>query len=87
MDIAQLFNMLVVVANVEVIISRLPEMQRVADQSSGYSLLQGFDCVGECASLRLSEKKMNVLGHHDIAIHAQLVVLTNAFECDLEHVF
>jgi hypothetical protein len=84
-DITQLFNMLLIVANVEVIISRLPEMQRVADQSTLYSLLQRFDCVGQCVSLRFAEKEMNVLGHDDIAINAQLVALSNAFERDFEY--
>jgi len=51
-NIAQLLNKLRIIANVEIVVPLLPEMLRVPKQAPGYSLLQGFEGIGERVVLR-----------------------------------
>jgi len=41
--------------NVEIVVPLFPEMIRTADQTSRYSLLERFQCVGERVLLRFAE--------------------------------
>src|SRR5438270_4017343 len=52
MNIAQLLNKLRIIAKVEIVVPLLPEMLRVPKQAPGYSLLQGFEGIGERVLLR-----------------------------------
>jgi len=47
MNVAQLFHKLRVISNIEIVIPLLPEMLRVANQPSRYSLLQRLQRIAE----------------------------------------
>ena len=46
MDVAKFFHELPVIPNIEIVVTFLPEVLRLADQSPGYSLLERFQRVG-----------------------------------------
>jgi len=47
MKIAQLFHKLRVISNVEIVVSLLPEVLRIANQTPRYSLLQRLQRIGQ----------------------------------------
>ena len=55
MNIAQLFHKLRIISNVKIVVPLLPEVLRIADQTSRYSLLERLQCVGERVPLRFAE--------------------------------
>ena len=55
MKIAQLFHKLRVISNVEIVVSLLPEMLRIANQTPRYSLLQRLHRIGQRIPLWFAE--------------------------------
>jgi hypothetical protein len=85
MDILQLFLELFLIVNIEVIVSLLPKVQFVADQSSGHALLQGFDCNGERFAERFAQQQMHMVGHDNISIDAKEEGAADSFKRSFEH--
>lgn len=80
MDVSQLFNMLRVTPDIEIVIAFLPEVFGVANQSSRHTLLQRLDCVRKHPALRLAEQQMDMIGHDYVAIHAHLELAAHSLQ-------
>lgn len=80
MNIAQLFDKLTVIPNIEIVITLLPEVFLFADQPARDALLERLDRVGECGTLRLAQQQVNVLGHDHIGEDAQFVSTPDSFK-------
>jgi len=87
MDISKLLHKRTFIADIKIIVALLPEMLRLADQSSRYPLLQRFQRVGERALPRLGKQQVNVLGHHYIAVDAESETASHTLQRSLEHLF
>ena len=66
-NISQLLHKLVIVPDIEIVITLLPEVFCFADQSPRDTLLERFDGMGERVAMRFAEQQVNVLRHDDIA--------------------
>ena len=72
MNVAQLLHELPVISNVEIVVTFLPKVLGIPDQSPRYSLLQRFQRVRQCASLGFAKQKMYMLRHGYVSIDAQV---------------
>ena len=66
MDVSQFLDKLLMIANIEIVISLLPEVFALSDQASRHSLLQRFDRLGKIPPLWLVEQQMNMVEHHQV---------------------
>jgi len=71
MNVVQLLDKLIVIANVEIVVALLPEMLSLANQSARDSLLQRLDRVGESVLPRFAKQQVNVFGHDHISVDAK----------------
>ena len=84
MNIPQLFLELFLIVNIEVVVSLLPKVQFVADQSSGHALLQGLDGNGERFALWFAQQQVDMIGHNNISIDAQEEGAADSFKRGFE---
>ena len=84
MNIPQLLHKLPMVADIEVVVSLLPEMLVFSNESARDSLFQRFNCVRKCFPLRFTQKQMHMLRHDNISVHAQIVAAPDTFQCHFE---
>jgi hypothetical protein len=75
------------VPDIEIVVSLLPEMFGLANQSPQHVLLQRFDRVGKCSAWRFAHKQMNVFRHHDISIDLQTEATPNAPQRQFKQAF
>jgi len=78
MHVAQLFDLLVVGEDVEVVVAGLPhELLRAG---SGEALFEDLDWGGEGGLLGFGQEKVDVVGHEDVADEMKAVPLAGLFE-------
>ncbi len=80
MDITTLLHKLAVVPNVEIVITLLPEMLGVADQTSRYTLFQRLKGIGERAALGLTDQQVNMLRHNHVSVNAKAAIAGHTLE-------
>lgn len=80
MDVAKLFDQLRVSQHIEIEVANLPELLMAASQQLRGFALENADRGGKRVSLGLADKKMNVIGHEDVAEDIELMSLPEAFE-------
>ena len=85
MNVAQLLLELFPIVNIEVIVSLLPKVQFVADQSPGHALLQGLDGNGERFADWFAQQQMHMVGHDNVSIDAQEEGAADSFKSGFEH--
>jgi len=69
MNIAKLLDELRCARHVEVVVSLLPKMSFLANQSPRNSLLQGFQRIGEAHSFWLADQKVHMIRHDNVAMN------------------
>jgi hypothetical protein len=70
--------------NLEIVISLLPKMFSVADQSAGDSLFERLEDICQQAAVGFTQKQVNVLGHEHISKNPQFEIAAYAFERNFE---
>ena len=80
MDVAQLLDKLLIIADVEVVVAFLPRMLCVSDEPARDPLLQRLDGMCDRFALRLAHQQMNVFGHDHIAEYAQPETASDALK-------
>src|SRR5579863_2354241 len=85
MDVTKLLNELLMVSDVEVVISLLPEMVITGEQLPRNSLFQRFQSIGECLPLWFAQQKVDVLRHNHVSIDAKSKLPPDALQCSCEH--
>ena len=80
-DIAELFEPLGVREDVEVVVTGLPELFAVAFQELRGLSFEDAQGGREGFSFRFAEKKVDMLGHEDVAVYLEAVSLAELFEC------
>ena len=80
MNVAQLLHELPVISNVEIVVTFLPKVLGIPDQSPRYSLLQRFQRLCKVASLGFAQEKMHMLRHEHVSIHAQFETAPNPLQ-------
>jgi len=83
-DVAKFLCELLVVADIEIVITFLPKVRGLANQSARHSLLQRLDCIRESCLLRFADEKMDVLRHYDISVDVEFKVAAHSFKCGFE---
>jgi hypothetical protein len=76
--VAQLFDALVFVMDVEVVIASLPERPLRAAQGNGK--FQRMDDIGDCASVWFADEEMNMFGHDDIPGDYEVITAPYSFK-------
>jgi hypothetical protein len=71
-NVAELPGELAVVPDVGVIVSLLPKVFGLADQTARHSLFEQFNRHCECFLVRLGKQEVNMLGHDHIAVDTEL---------------
>lgn len=84
MNVLQLVNKALVVANVVIVVARLPEPVSIADQPSRHALLESLDSLCQVGDFRFTDEQMYVFGHHHIPVNTQLVSTSHLLQCKLE---
>jgi hypothetical protein len=79
-DVVQLLIKLIMVADVEVVVSVLPEMRSIANVFSGDALLKRLDSDGERFDVWLAEKQMHMIRHHYISVDAEMEAASDPLE-------
>ena len=85
MNVAQLFPALFLAPKIEVVVALLPEVRRVADQPAGHALLEGLDGNGKRFAAWLAQQQMHMVGHDNVPIDTEQVVLADSFQRGFEH--
>jgi len=85
MNVVQFLGELPMIADVEIVVTLLPEViASNGDQSSSDSLLQRLESAGQCIPLGFAQEKVHVFGHDDVSINAQMVHAADTFESFFE---
>ena len=97
MDVTNLLRELRIVANIEIVITFLPEMLGgcptqaffwlewgSSDQSPRNALLERFHGIGERAALRLADEQVNMFGHDNVGVNVDPEAPPHSFERELE---
>ena len=56
MNVTQLLHKLRIISNIEIVVSLLPEMLRIPNQSPRHSLLQRLQCIGQSNRVRFANR-------------------------------
>ena len=81
MKIAQLLSELAFTPDIEVVVTLLPEwLLGSQGEPTCHPLLQGFQCLCECAALGFIHQQMNMLRHDDVSVNAEPVGSTDPFQ-------
>ena len=86
MNVAQLLDKLLIMADVEAVVAFLPKMLCVSDEPARDPLLQRLDGMCDRFALRLADQQMNVFGHDHIAEYAQPETAPDALQRRLKGV-
>jgi len=84
MDVTQLLNKLLPVANIEIVVPILPEMRAFAGQPPRNALLQTLQYNCKRSALGFAEQQVYVLQHYDVAKDAEMVHPSHAFKSRFE---
>ena len=85
MNVVQFLGELPMIADVEIVVTLLPEMVgAVSDQAARDSLLERLDGLGQRVTFGFAQQKMHVFGHDDVSVDAELVTAADTFESFLE---
>ena len=84
MNVAKLFHELPLIADIEIVVSRLPEMFGTPNQAPRHSLLQRFERVGERSAGRFADQEVNMLRHDYITVDANSEAAPHALQGGLE---
>jgi len=85
MDVMELLQELLMIANVEIVVALLPEMIGVSNQTPRYALLQGFEGIRQGVPFRLADQKMDVFRHDNVSIDAHAETAAHALKRALKH--
>src|SRR5439155_20535496 len=85
MNVAQLFDELRMIPNIEIVISLLPEMLGIANQAPRHPLFQGLERISQRLPLGFAQQQMYMLGHDYVAIHAKSELAPQTFQCRFEN--
>ena len=84
-DVVQFLPALVIVTNIEVVVTFLPEViAAFADQASRNSLFQRLQRCGQRLPLGFAQQQMYMFRHDDVSVDAEPVTAANPFERFLE---
>ena len=70
-DVAKFLHKLLDIAHVEIVVTLLPEVRGLADQSARNTLFQRLDCIRKQCVLGFTDKKMHVFRHYNIGVDAE----------------
>jgi hypothetical protein len=84
MNVTQLLNKLLPVANIEIVVPILPEMRAFAGQPPRNALLQTLQHNCKRRALGFAEQQVYVLQHHDVAKDTEMVHPSHAFKSRFE---
>jgi hypothetical protein len=85
MDVMELLQELLMIANVEIVVALLPEMIGVSNQTPRYALLQGFEGIRQGVPFRLAYQKVDVFRHDNVSIDAHAETAAHALKSALKH--
>jgi hypothetical protein len=84
MDIAELFHELRFITDIEIVVTLLPKMLGLADQTPRYSLLERLERISKRPPPRLADQQVNVFRHYHVAVDAKSKTAPDALQPELE---
>jgi hypothetical protein len=84
MNVVQLFHELLIIANIEIVVSLLPEMLGVSDQTPSHSLFERLQGARQSIEFRFAYKQVNVFRHYDVRVDAKAEAQAHSLKCVLK---
>jgi hypothetical protein len=85
MNIAELFDKLIVRPNIEIVIPLLPEMRGLSNQPPRYALFERLDRIRERSAARFAQQQMHMVGHDHVCVDTKIEAAPDPLKSSLEN--